>query len=123
RSGARWLLRYRAAPVAGQVIRFVERGDGVARTLATTARSQGDVRFASTPSASRSRTIQAEVIQDGLPREVRVVARFRGAGLAAPGTARAVSVRRLGAERVRVAWKPAPRARHYLVTVTADGRV
>ena len=70
-------FRYELRPIAGQRIVFTERGAGIARRLGRARGQAGTISFKPTIAPNRRRRIEAEVIQDGLPRELITVARFK----------------------------------------------
>jgi hypothetical protein len=113
--GARRVLTYSVAPLPGQQVRFTERGAGVVHELGRARGRRGRIIFKATVTGNPRRTIQAEVIQDGLPRDNLTVARF-----SAPARPKLVKPR-LTAKRTKSAltlsWKPVPGATNYLVEV------
>ena len=121
RRGRRFQLDYTARPIAGQRITLIERGDGVARVLGRARGRRGTVRFRPTLSRDRRRTIEAEVTQNGLPRELLTVARFK-----APPEPR-LARPRLKAKRSRstltLNWRRVRRATRYVVEVSAGSEV
>lgn len=113
--GARRVLSYSVAPLPGQQVRFAERGGGVVHELGRARGRRGRIAFKATVTSNRRRTIQAEVIQNGLPRDNLTVARFSA-------SARPKLVKpRLTANRTKssltLSWKPVPGATSYLVEV------
>jgi hypothetical protein len=60
-------------------VTFTERGDGIAKVLGKARGRKGKLTFTPSPGTGR-RTIEAEVIQGGLPRAMLTVARFSVAG-------------------------------------------
>jgi hypothetical protein len=119
--GARRVLTYSVAPLPGQQVRFTERGAGVARELGRARGRRGRIVFKPTVTGNRRRTIQAEVVQNGLPRADLTVARF-----SAPARRRLVRPK-LTAKRTKSAltlsWKPVPGAASYLVEVKSGSTV
>ena len=118
-SGRGRVLRWSATAPTGQQLVFVERGDGVARRLATTTGRGGTLRFRPTLMSRRARRVEAQVVQDGLPRATVTVARFK-----APAPSRAKKPRKLRAKSrrgtldVRFASRGAKR---WLVTLRGGG--
>jgi hypothetical protein len=74
-SGKR-VLRWRARRVAGQQIRFVERGPGLAHTLGRVRGGKGQIRFRPARGGKGERSVVAVVSYRGVPRVQRRVARF-----------------------------------------------
>lgn len=110
--GARRELRYDVARIAGQEVRFVERGARGERTIATVrGGGKGRKRFLTSEGPAQRREIVAVVTQDGVPRDSLTVARFR-----APG-ANVGRASRLRVSGRNVRWKAAPFARRYEVVV------
>jgi hypothetical protein len=113
--GARRVLSYSVAPLPGQQVRFSERGAGVAHELGRARGRHGRIAFRTTVTGNRRRTIVAEVIQNGLPRDNLTVARF-----SAPARPKLVKPR-LTAKRTKstltLSWKPVAGATSYLVEV------
>jgi Tol biopolymer transport system component len=66
-AGTNRTLAWSLTPVAGQVVRFVENGANSSQVLAT-ASGSGSVGFSPAAGAGGTRTIVAEVSQDGVPR-------------------------------------------------------
>ncbi len=114
---ARGRLTWKLTAQRGQRVTFAERGAHTARTILTTTRSRGSVRFRPASSIDRKRTIEALVVQNGVPRRRVVAARVT----ARPAVAGKVSALRRAA-RGRVAWRGS--APTYAVSVLyADGEV
>jgi hypothetical protein len=120
--GAQRVLSWALRPIAGQRVAFVERGGGVARTIAVTSRRRGSVRFRPARGLGGPRRVVALVRQGGLPRRTLTVARF---------SARAARVRRVARVQMRraprgvlsVRWRRAAGATGYDVRVALrDGR-
>ena len=110
-------LHWRLRPQPGQRVTFIERGPRTARTIVTTTRARGDVRYTPAPTLDKRRQIVAEVSQDGLPRETRTVARVN---VKPP---RIGPVRGLKVTRAKATWKAQPAASSYAVALRfADGR-
>lgn len=61
-------LSWSLAPQPGQVVRFVEMGEGTSQVITETSDATGSVGFTPAPGPAGTRTIVAEVTQDGLPR-------------------------------------------------------
>jgi hypothetical protein len=120
--GRNRVLRYRVARARGQVVTFVERGRGVARTIAQVRGGRGQRRFRVADGPAGRRKLIALVEQDGLPREQRTVAAFTAPGPARPGMPR--GLRASGGRRgLRLRWRPAPGAARYGVRIAlSDGR-
>lgn len=69
-------LTWSLSPQPGQVVRFVEVGDATSSVITETSDASGSIAFTPAPGPAGTRTIVAEVIQDGLPRETVEVATY-----------------------------------------------
>ena len=120
--GHRRLLVFRFHSLAGQRVQFVERGHGVIAGIGGPRRHSGRLHFSPADGPRGRRTIQAVVLQNGLAREMPVVASYRAPAALRPGRVphvRARVVRR----RLTVSWGRARRARTYEVQLRLrDGR-
>jgi hypothetical protein len=96
-------IRFRARRIRGQRLRFVERGGGVGRVIATTRAGHGRIHFTPHPGRSATRRIEAIVLERGLPRTVLTVARYRYR-YQRPHRPAHVRIARHD-ERVRVSWR------------------
>jgi hypothetical protein len=115
-------LTYRARPIAGQQLQFVEDGQDTTHPIGTATSAQGRFRFTPTDGAGRTRRILATVVIDGVPRETLVVAHYKAPAPATPGRPRAIVARRRGGG-VSLRWGPARGAASYSIFVTGtDGR-
>ena len=119
--GASRVLSYNVGAQDGQVVRFVEDAPDGRKILATIKRGgKGKIRYTTGEASGTSRTIQAEIEQDGLPRAKLTIAKYTAPNptVGQPGS---VKVRRSGSKAL-VTWKPAALANSYAVTVTGtDG--
>lgn len=116
------VLRVAAPRRAGQRVRLVERGRGVARTLAVLPGGTRAIRFTAADGPGGPRRVEAIVEQGGVPRTRLTVARFTAPPRLRPGRPPGVRVAR-STRAVRVTWGAAPRAARYGVRVTvSDGR-
>ena len=121
--GSRRVLVFRAKRISGQRLRFAERGAGVGRTLATTRRARGRIRFRPADGPRGRRVIQVDVLQQGLPRERLNVASYRAPSPSTPGRVRGLRLRKASRGRVLASWGVAARADRYRVSITvSDGR-
>jgi len=121
RDGNAAVLRYELAPLRGQEVTFIERThDGIAKELGRASGRGGRLRF--TPaSTGQDARIEASVVQDGLPRAVIELARFRAASGKAP--ARPVRVRaRRAARTLTVSWTRVIGAARYRIDVLRGKR-
>jgi hypothetical protein len=123
-TGAKRRLSWSVAPVAGQVVRFVEQGNHGGQLLATVRRGgRGSVTFVPAPARGARRTIVADVEENGVPRTVIAVARFSAPSprVGRPG---GVHLRRAGRAAV-LSWGPAFYASRYevIATFTTGSRV
>jgi streptogramin lyase len=119
--GSSRVLRYDVTPIDGQVVRFVEQAKGGGQDLKTVTRGgRGTLRFTTAEATSTTRTILAEVVQDGIPRDNLTVAHFRAASPAV-GRATHVRIKRAGTRAI-LTWHPAALAGRYEIVVrTGDG--
>lgn len=70
-------LDYRLRPAPGQKVILHESGTGIDRELGVAKGRKGTITFKPTRSKIRARKIEAEVLQNGLPREVLKVVAFK----------------------------------------------
>jgi hypothetical protein len=118
--GAILQLSWKTTWLPGQSVEFVERSIATSHVLTTTTAPSGRVQFTPEPGTDRMRTIQALVLQDGLPRQSLTVAHYTIQALPRPGKPTNLVARRHGAS-LRVTWGAARNANHYvLLTQTAD---
>ena len=119
----RKVLSWRAPPVVGQTLRFVELGSGVRRTILTTRAARGSARFsAADDGRGETRRILVLVSQDGLPRAQLQGPQFRVPRPPSPGRSHGLRVR-LHRGSATVTWGPARRTADYQVFVRlSDGR-
>lgn len=108
RRGAKRVLSWRLARIAGQKVAFVESGKDVRRVIKTTGAAHGRVVFTPARGSAGTRKIIALVQQRGRPRATLTVARFRASAALTPATPRALKLTRKGT-KVTVSWR-APRA-------------
>lgn len=121
--GRRRTVRLHASTRRGQRITLIERGTGVAHKLGTISGARGRVAFRAADGPAGTRTVEALVEQNGVPRERITVASFTAPGPPAPVRPAALRVRRVGGT-VRIDWTRAARAARYGLRVeTSDGRV
>lgn len=117
--GKKFRLNYELRRIAGQKVIFTERGEGTAQALGKARGTDGTISFKPTLALDRKRTIEAEVIQDGLPRELITVARFKAPPLPT------LKVDELQASRkkatLKLSWAKTGGATNYLVEVKAGG--
>lgn len=120
---ARRRLAYRVAARRGQQVRFVERTPRGQQPLFATRAARGTVRFTPSDDGSRgTRQIVAFVLQNGLLRTTKVVARFASPAVVRPARVPGLRLRRRGTS-VLATWRPAARAARYRVRVAvSDGR-
>lgn len=93
-------LSWKLDPAPGQVVTFVEEGDGVAHVLARTSEARGTRAFEASEGETTDRQLVAVVEQNGIPRGRVVVARFTAPQTEPSGPA-ARSIRELRREVVR----------------------
>jgi hypothetical protein len=121
--GRKRTLRFRLPRVAGQRVIFAEQGRRAYRTIGSTIKGRGSLRFRPAPGPGGRRAIVAVVEQGGVPYEKLAVAHYR-----APGTPRLrrpprVIVKRRG-RKMAIGWARVAGARGYQVRVALprDGR-
>ena len=119
--GSSKVLTYSIAAQEGQEVRFVEDAPDGAKTLGTIKRGgKGKLPFTVSEAKGTSRTIVAQVSQDGLPRANLTIARY-SAPNPAVGRPGKVRVKRSGSKAI-VTWSAAALAANYTVSVTkSDG--
>lgn len=111
-------LAFRIAPIPGQQVVFWERtADGVGKRIGTTSKASGRITFRPASTGQPAR-IEAQVVQNGLPRAVVDVVKRFTAELAAPTRLRAT---RRGTG-LAVTWKAVAGAIAYRVEVRAGGK-
>ena len=120
-TGARRTLSYSVTPLPGQQVRFTERGADVAHDLGRARGRRGRIAFRATVTGNRRRTIQAEVVQDGLPRADLTVARFTAP--ARPKLTRPKVNAKHTKAALAMSWKPVAGAASYLVEVRSGATV
>ena len=103
--GSARTLKWRLRRMPGQRVRFVEHGPDVNRVLESTSRATGRVRFRPAFGSAGPRTVEAIVVQNGLPRDTIVVARYTAPAPARPQRPRKLRARRRGSA-LRVSWRP-----------------
>jgi streptogramin lyase len=119
--GARRVLHYRIAPQPGMQVAFVEAGKDGGEQLGAARGTRGALPFVPSDAVRGTRTITAVLTQNGMPRPGLVVAHYLAAP-PRPGRVSAITARRV-AGGVRVAFRAAPLAQRYLVSmILSDGR-
>ena len=120
--GRKRVLSYRVRPRAGQRVVFVERGEGVARRIASVRGGRGRKSFRAADGLGGVRRVFAVVEQDGVPRRSIPLDTFTAPPRERPGRPGKLTLRRQGA-RLTAKWNRARGAKRYGVTVTlSDGR-
>jgi hypothetical protein len=116
--GGKRTLTWKVGRVPGQSVSFVERGARTLRTLGTSSKASGRLRFTPDPAAGTRRTIEAVFSQGGAPRNTLVAARYT-----APPPPRLGRVRGLKLRRGVLTWRWERAAASYSVAVRLrDGR-
>lgn len=119
--GRKRTLSFKARPIEGQSVTFVEEGRGVKSVIAASKQRRGTIHFRPALGPAGKRTVLAIVSQDGVPRAEIEVARFT-APSSLPGRPRGVRLTRTG-KGLRVSWRAAPGASRVAVSYAlADGR-
>ena len=77
RSGTHAILRWQFNPIAGQEVQLVERSANGARVITTTSEETGSAVFTPLSDDDAGRSIEAVVTQNGMPRRVITVERFK----------------------------------------------
>jgi hypothetical protein len=75
-SGLQQTLAWTMTPVPGQSVRFVEEGVDSSKVLTTTSAGSGSIAFVPAPGSAGTRTIVAEISQNGIPRTTVNVATY-----------------------------------------------
>ncbi len=119
--GAKFKLAYKLRQIPGQKVTFTERGEGIAQQLGKARGGKGTISFKPTIAADRGRTIEAEVAQDGLPRELLTVARFK-APKQPKITKPSPKAKRKGSS-LKLSWRKIRGAADYLVEVSAGAEI
>ena len=108
---------YRLRPIPGQKVIFTERGEGIASELGKARGRRGTISFKPTTALDRKRTIEAEVIQDGFPRALITVAKFKAPK---PPKLRKPKLRAKRTKNaVKASWRSVPGASRYLAALSA----
>jgi hypothetical protein len=115
--GRKRVLSYRVRARAGQRVTFVERGRGVARTIASVRGGAGRKSFRVADGLGGVRRVFAVVEQDGVPRRSIPLDSFTAPRRERPGRPAKLRVRRKGA-RLTATWGRARSAARYGVSVT-----
>ncbi len=96
-------LHWRARPIKGQRVQFVEAGKGVHNVIATTSAATGQASFRPAEGPAGKRKIVAMVEQNGLPRANLTVGAYRAPGRVHPARPRHLRIKRHGSHLV-VSW-------------------
>ncbi|MDP8924084.1 MAG: hypothetical protein M3O34_14540, partial [Chloroflexota bacterium] len=118
-------LRYSVRPIAGQTVRFVEEGAGVARQIGRRVRGgSGELRFPGGYGPAGRRTIRVIIEQGGVPVERRALGSYVAPGPPPVAVPESLKVVREGRGVLRACWDRVPRATSYRVRVKGtDGSV
>ena len=120
--GAKRILSYTLAPLAGQKVAFFERGQGgVDRRLGPARGRRGKITFRPTLAFKRKRAVVAEVTQDGFPRAEITVAHFSAPALPKLRKPKVKAKRTRSA--LTLTWGRVAGARRYLVEVSSGGKL
>jgi hypothetical protein len=115
--GRGYVLAYRMAAIPGQRVTFSEEGRSVAHVIGATARASGTVPFAPADGSAGTRSIVADIDQDGLPRRREVVGHYRAPAPGRLAQPRALRIVRSGS-RASITWRKVSGASSYLLAVT-----
>ena len=119
--GAHRVLHYRIAPQPGMKVAFVEAGKDDGEQIGAARGVRGALPFVPSDAAKGTRAITAVLTQNGMPRPGLIVAHYSAAP-PRPGRVSAITAHRV-AGSVQVAFRAAPLAQRYLVSMTlSDGR-
>jgi TolB protein len=114
-------LSYSLRAIPGQKVTLFEQGEGIYTKLGTARGDHGTLSFKPTIAADRRRTIEAEVSQDGLPRALITVAKFKAPKLPK------LKAPKLEAKRKKtsltLSWPRVAGASSYLVEVRAGSEI
>jgi hypothetical protein len=112
------VLTYRLRAIPGQRVTFIEHGPSGDRTLGSTTRTTGRLRFTSASGPGGVRTIEALVDENGTPRDMIIVARYRAAAARALAAPAKLVLRRRGSSLV-ASWRPVASASAYAITLSS----
>ncbi len=121
----RWSLAYKVANfVPGMHVRFVERGRDTTHMLGTVGAARGTLTFSSEEGLSRSRTIDAYLLNaEGMPRRELTVTHYLAPAAGRGGSVRGVRFVRHGSTAL-VSWPAVAGTRAYRIKIRGtDGRV
>ncbi len=74
--GATRTLSWELTPIEGQTVRFIETGEDTSQVITETNEATGSIEFTPAVGMAGTRTIVAEIVQNGLPRETLEVATY-----------------------------------------------
>ena len=119
--GRKRVLSWSFAPSPGRSVRFSEEGASAAGPIVETSKPKGAATFAPADGKAGSRSLVAEVLQDGAPVDKLTVGKYSAPGPDVPARPK-VSVSRT-ASRATLRWKKTRGVAYHLVQVTlSDGR-
>jgi uncharacterized delta-60 repeat protein len=120
-AGQHRVLRYKLAPAAGRIVKFVERGPGLSRVLGAAKDARGTIRFTPATGSRGQRTIVALIEEAGAPSSEVKAASYTASATPLPGRPRSVAGRRRGG-KISISWSRVAGASRYEVLVKlADG--
>jgi hypothetical protein len=115
-------LSWRLHPIPGQRVVFWEKGHDSGQVIGATSASTGILHFTPANGSGGRRSIVAQILSYGLPRNDIVVASYIAPPPARPGRPGHLKVVSAAGGAVRVSWRAAPHAQRYIVEVdTGDG--
>lgn len=117
-------LRYHVRPIAGQTVRFVEEGPGVARQIGRVRGGSGELRFPSGYGLAGRRTIRAIIEQSGIAVERRLLDSYVAPGPPVVPAPKNLNIMRGNHGVLRACWDKVPRATSYRLRIKGtDGSV
>ena len=114
-------LSYDLRKIDGQKVTLFESGEGIYRKLGKAKAGGGALTFKPTVAADRKRTIEAEVSQDGLPRELITVAKFKAPKLPKLKAPKVDAKRKK--KSLKLSWAKVAGAGEYVVEVKAGAEI
>jgi Tol biopolymer transport system component len=117
----RFTLNYDLREIDGQRVTFYEAGEGIYEKLGTAKGADGTLSFDPVLATNRKRTIEAEVTQNGLPRVLLTIAKFKAPKLPKLKAPKVKAKRTK--KSLKLSWAKVAGADTYLVEVKAGAEV